>query len=38
MFIQEPELEEMKINGESFDLEIGLYDPENDKFLATSVN
>ena len=28
----------MKLNDESFDLEIGLYDPLKDKFLVTSMN
>ena len=38
ILIQMPTAEEQKINGELFDIEIGLYDAESDKFLATSMN
>lgn len=38
ILIQQPELEELAVNDEGFDLEIAIYDIENDKYLATSMN
>ena len=38
ILLQQPELEEIAVNDESFDLEIALYDLERDKFVASSMN
>ena len=38
IFIQQPEFEESQVNDETFDIEIGVYDPQSNKFLATSIN
>jgi hypothetical protein len=36
--VQQPEDEDLEVNDNSFDLELGIYDPTNKKFIATSVN
>ena len=38
ILIQQPEDEDLIVNGESYDLEIGIYDKESKKFVATAIN
>ncbi|CDW81429.1 laminin subunit alpha-like [Stylonychia lemnae] len=38
VLIQQPELQELTYSNENFDIEIGLYDPATDKFLASTMN
>lgn len=38
IFISQPEEEELMMNDEVFDIEIGLYDVSKERFVATSMN
>lgn len=38
ILIQQPELEESEVNDETFDIEIGVYDPKANQFISTSIN